>query len=358
VSQELSIGILAFPREIPARAYGGVERAVDSLCRGLAARGHDVSLWSAVSSTCPVRRSGVIDACDGAQGWHSAPTELLHVLSGYEWLTGHGVDLIHDITYSGALIGPGLADVPVVTTNYLPFTPPLNGHSSPDLSLIYRTIARRVPVLAISQEQASGADGFTPRTILLGVDVHHIPVGRGAGDALGPYVAFLGRMAPEKGVREAILATREAGLRLKIASRVSEAHERRYFEREIEPLIGGKDVEFLGELSRPASLGLLEDASAMVSPISWPEPFGTAMIESLATGTPVVALRGGAVAEVVQHGVTGAVCDSLDEVVTGLRDYKSFDRRACRAAAEQSFSNDRVVDEHIEFYRSVLGTRG
>ena len=357
MSEKLRIGFLAFPWEIPPKAYGGVERAVDGLCRGLAARGHEVRLWSAVSSTCPVPRSGVIDNHDDSQGWHSAPTELLHVLSGYEWLTAQGVDLIHDITYSGPLIGPSLVEVPVVTTNYLPFTPPLPGHSSPDLSLIYRTIARKVPVLAISQQQASGAVGFTPRTILLGIDVDRVAVGHGEGDALGAYVAFFGRMAPEKGVREAILATREAGLRLKIASRMSEAHERAYFASEVEPLIDGRDVQFIGELSPAAGRDLLKDAVAMVSPIAWPEPFGTAMIESLATGTPVVARRGGVVAEAIQHGVTGAICDSFDEVVAGLRDYKRFDRRACRAAAERIFSNERVVDDHIAFYRSVLGER-
>ena len=353
----MKIGFLAFPWEIPARAYGGVERAVDSLCRGLVAQGHEVWLWSSPLSTCPVPCSGVIGEYDDAQGWHSAPTELLHVLSGYEWLTSHGVDLIHDITYAGPLIGPSLVDVPVVTTNYLPFTPPLPGHSSPDLSLIYRTIARRVPVLAISQDQAKGAMGFTPRTILLGIDVDLCPVGTGEGDEHGSYAAFVGRMAPEKGVREAILAAHEAGLRLKIVSRVSEAHERAYFEREIEPLMADKNVVFLGELSRPDCLDLLKDAAVMVNPVAWPEPIGTAMIESLAVGTPVVARRGGAVSEVVDHCVTGAVCDTFDEIVVGLREHKAFDRRACRAAAEQKFSNERVVADHIEFYRSVLAER-
>jgi glycosyltransferase involved in cell wall biosynthesis len=95
----------------------------------------------------------------------------------------------------------------------------------------------------------------------------------------------------------------------------------------------------------------------MVNPIAWPEPFGLAMIESLATGTPVVARRGGAVAEVIEHGVTGAVCDSFGELVEGLRQYSKFDRQACRAVAESRFTQERMVANHIAFYQSVLGGR-
>jgi glycosyltransferase involved in cell wall biosynthesis len=354
VTKKLTIGFLAFPWPIPPKAYGGVERAVDGLCRGLVERGHEVRLWAALSSTCPVPRSGVIDDCDHAQGWHTAPDELFHVLHGYEWMVAQQVDIIHDITYAGPLIGPSMVDVPIVTTNYLPFTPPLAGHSSPNLELIYRTIARRVPVLAISHEQASGAVGFQPRTIYLGIDVKNIPFGRGEGDERGHYVAFYGRMAPEKGVKEAALAAREAGIRLKLASRVVEAHERAYFESEVEPLVDGEHVEFVGELDPVAGLHLLKDAVAMVNPVAWPEPIGLAMIESLATGTPIVARRCGAVPEVIEHGVTGAICDTFEEIVEALRQHEKFNRQACRAVAEERFSTQRMVDDHLAFYQSVL----
>lgn len=354
MTTKLTVGVLAFPWPIPPKGYGGVERAIDGLCRGLVRQSHDVRLWASLESTCPVPRSGVVGHSDDSPGWHTAPTELRHVLAGYEWLAAERVDIIHDITYAGPLVGPDLVDVPVVTTNYLPFTPPLPGHSSPDLGLIYQTIARRVPVLAISQAQADGAKGFRPHTIYLGIDVDAAPIGCGQGDAQGIYIAFFGRMAPEKGVREAILAARAAGLRLKLASRMAEAHERAYFQREVEPLLGDA-VEFLGELDPITGLNLLKGAAAMINPIAWPEPFGLAMIESLATGTPVVALRGGAVAEVIEHGVTGAVCDSFDEVVYWLQRYPTFDRKACRAVAENHFSTERMVTDHVAFYRSVLG---
>lgn len=350
---KLIIGVIAPPFVIPPEAYGGVERAVDSLCRGLAAQGHEVRLWAALSSTCPVPRSGVIEE-DESEGWHGTPEELHHILAGYQWMEAQRVDVIHDMTFAGPLVGPNLTDKPVVTTNHLPFTPPSPGQSSPDLSLIYQTIAARVPVLAISRAQAAGAEGFTPHTIHHGVDVDNIPVGRGDGDAAGPYAAFCGRMAPEKGVREAILAAREAGLRLKIAARLAEEDERTYYENDVAPLIDGESIQFLGELAPMAVYDLLGGAVAMVNPVDWPEPFGLAMVESLATGTPVIARRGGAVAEIVEHGVTGAVCDTLDEVVAALRKHQSYDREACRAVVERYFSHERMAADHVDFYESVL----
>lgn len=357
--KKLKVGFLAFPWPIPAIGYGGIERAVDSLCRGLVARGHDVRLWSATSSTCPVPRSGIIDLPEDSDGWHSAPIELTHVLAGYEWLESEGVDVIHDITFAGPLLGPSLVDIPVVTTNYLPFTPPEpeKGNSWPDLSRIYRAMARNVPVLAISQAQADAADGFTPHTILLGLDVDHIPVGDGRGDERGPYAAFYARMSPEKGAKEAILAARAAGVRLKIAARITEAHEIAYFRDEIEPLIDGTQVEFVGELSREDGYAFLGSAVALLHPISWPDTFGTSTVESLATGTPVLALRGGAVDEVVESGVTGKVCDTVDELADALREWTTYERESCRKAAEERFSNERVVDDHIDFYRSMLEGR-
>lgn len=357
--KELKVGFLAFPWPIPAIGYGGIERAVDSLCRGLVSHGHDVRLWSATSSTCPVPRAGAIDLPEDSDGWHSAPVELTHVLRGYEWLASEGVDVIHDITFVGPLLAPTLVDIPVVSTNYLPFTPPQQeeGHSWPDLSLIYRTMARHLPVLAISQAQADAAVGFTPHTILLGLDVDRVPVGDGRGDGRGPYAAFYARMSPEKGAKEAIFAARAAGVRLKIASRVTEAHEIAYFHDEVEPLIDGTRVEFLGELSREDGYAFLGGAVALLHPISWPDTFGTSTVESLATGTPVLALRGGAVDEVIESGETGEVCDTVDELAEALRNHTVYQRGACRKAAEERFSNERVVDDHIDFYTSMLDGR-
>ncbi|MGL5828163.1 MAG: glycosyltransferase [Angustibacter sp.] len=357
---KLRIGVLSFPWSIPATAYGGIERMIDSLCRGLQQHGHEVFLWSATTSTCPVTRSALYAGIEDSDGWHSAPIELTHVLGGYEWLAEQNLDVIHDITFAGPLLGPGLTDVPIVTTNYLPFIPPETdlGHSWPDLSVIYRAMAERATVLAISQAQADDAVGHRPRTILLGIDPELVPVGSGSGDKDGAYAAFYARMSPEKGAKEAILAAKQAGVRLKIASRIVEPHEIRYFEQEVEPLLDGDGVEFIGELSLSEGYDFLGSAVALLHPIAWPDTFGTSTVESLATGTPVIALRGGAVGEVIEHGRTGAVCDSVTELAEALRNYPSYSRAACRERAEKKFSNDRVIADHVALYRSLISVPG
>ncbi len=352
----LRIGFLSFPWSIPAIAYGGIERAVDSLCRGLSEAGHDVRLWSATTSSCPVTRSAIFAGIEDSDGWHSAPVELTHVLAGYEWLAEQEVDIIHDITFAGPLIGPSLTNTPIVTTNYLPFSPPETslGHSWPDLSVIYRAMAQRATVLAISQAQADDAEGHRPQTILLGIDPELVPVGPGTGDDQGPYAAFYARMSPEKGAKEAILAARQAGIRLKIASRIVEPHEVKYFEEEVKPLLAADGVEFIGELSLTEGYKFLGQAAALLHPISWPDTFGTSTVEALATGTPVIALRGGAVGEVIEPGLTGDICDSVAEIATALQKYQSYSRTACRQTAERKFANSRVVTDHINLYRSLL----
>lgn len=357
-SSPLKVGILAFPWTIPATAYGGIERMLDYLCRGLNSRGIDVHLWSATTSTCPVKRGAIYSGIEDSDGWHSAPLELDHVLAGYEWFASCGVDVIHDITFAGPLIGPSLTDVPIVTTNYLPFTPPEpeRGHSWPNLSRIYSAASRSATVLAISRAQANAAQGWQPEAILLGVDVATIPVGDGGGDEHGPYAAFFARMSPEKGARTAIEAATAAGIRLKIATKITEPHEQAYFREEVEPLVDGDSVQLVGELSLSDGYKFLGKAAALLHPIAWPDTFGTSTVESLSCGTPVLALREGAVGEVIEDGITGAICADVDELANQLSEYASFDRARCRTSAEQRLSNERVVDEHIALYNSLLRT--
>lgn len=354
---QLRVGILSFPWTIPATAYGGIERMIDCLCRGLKSRGVEVYLWSATTSTCPVKRGAIYSGMENSDGWHSAPLELDHVLAGYEWFVSKDVEIIHDITFTGPLIGPTLSHVPIVTTNYLPFTPPEPelGHSWPDLSRIYSAASRSCTVLSISQAQADATYGWQPKTILLGVDVDSIPFGDGSGDEYGPYAAFFARMSPEKGARTAIEAALMAGVRLKIATKITEPHERAYFRDEVEPLIDGDMVQLVGELTQGDSYEFLGKAVALLHPISWPDTFGTSTVESLSCGTPVLALREGAVSEVIEDGVTGKVCADIHELAAQLRRYESFDRSRCRVSAEKRLSNNRVIDEHIALYNSLLG---
>jgi glycosyltransferase involved in cell wall biosynthesis len=345
-SDKLTVGIIAPPWPIPAHGYGGLEAVVDVLCRGLESLGHDVRLWASTDSTCPVPTSGVVGGADFARRW-PMPLEIYHVLAGYDWMAEQRVSIIHDHSLLGPLVGAASSSVPVVTTCHLPL-------ASQEVERLYRNVSHGVDVIAISHAQAGEAERIRIAGVIHhGTDVAASPLGQAEGDEGGPYVAFLGRMSPEKGVREAIVATQEVGLRLKIAARIGNSSERNYFEKYVKPLLG-KSAIYVGELDRPAKLDFLGRASALVNPVSWPEPFGLVMIEALACGTPVFALRSGAVPEILDDGVTGAVCGTLHELTSRLRHIDEYDRGACRFAAESRFSMGRMASEHATFYVSSM----
>lgn len=331
---------------IPPPAYGGTETVLDSLARGLARAGHDVLLFATGDSECPVPQAWCFPRALGV-GRGGAADECLHVVEAYDAV--HDVDVVHDHTLVGPLYALGMPDRPTVTTNHGPF--------NEVLAPLYRAVADRVPVIAISHHQASTADpGVVSAVIHHGLDVDQVKV----GDGLGGYAMFLGRMHPDKGVDIAIAAARAAGMPLRIAAKMSEPHERDYFDAEIAPKLGA-DVEFIGEVSGADKLLLLGDASCLLNPIRWDEPFGMVMIEALACGTPVVSSGRGAAPEIVDDGETGFVCQSenVAELALALRRVTTLDRAKVRAVAERRFSSERMCAEHVAAYRSAIdATRG
>ena len=345
----LRVGILAPPWvSVPPRGYGGTESFLDRLARGLARAGHEVRLWTTGESTCPVPRGWSYET-DQIEQIGNTAVELRHVLDGYDWLLSEGCDVIHDHTLAGPLIAP---DVPVITTNHGPF-----GESA--LTTIYRAVQHRVPIISISRDQASAAHEHgidVAHIIHHGIDVDEVPFGDGQGDERGPYLLFLGRMCAAKGVLEAIHVANDAGARLVIAAKMNEQLEIDFFRTHVEPLCHG-DVEYIGEVGGERKQELLGRATALLNPIQWPEPFGLVMIESLATGTPVITTRRGAAPEIVEHGRTGTVCDSHDELVDAVRRIDMLDRAECRASARHRFNTDLMVERHLWAYRRLLGAR-
>lgn len=336
----MRIAIVAPPwLPVPPRGYGGTESVIDRLARGLDAAGHDVLLYTTGDSTCAVNKEFVYEGAR-SQVIGLGLTELRHLLHAYDAVKGY--DVVHDHTVLGPVYCERYAGLPVVTTNHGPFTD--------ELSDVYRSIAGRVPIIAISQHQASTA-GDIPisRVIHHGVDPEAFPV----GDGRGGYLAFLGRMAPGKGVREAAEIARAAGVPLKIAAKMREPAERRYFATQVRPLLGG-DVEYVGELAGPDKLRLLADAVALLNPIQWPEPFGLVMVEALACGTPVITTPRGAAPEIVEDGVTGLLSAETADLVAAVTDVGALDRRACRRSVEERFSTQRMVESHLAFYEEVL----
>jgi glycosyltransferase involved in cell wall biosynthesis len=326
---------------VPPIGYGGTELHLDTLCRGLAARGHDVLLCTTGDSTCPVERAWTYERHLGITTLNPAD-ELRHVMDAYDTAARWGADVVHDHTMTGPVWAQVHSRLPAITTNHGPFAEPLVS--------IYRRIAPTVPVIAISHDQASRA-GDVPirRVIHHGLDTAHIPVG--AGD--GGYALFLGRMHEAKGAHRAIEVARAAGVPLKIAAKLREPGELEYFHARVEPLLGG-DVEYVGEVGAEDKHRLLGEAACLLNPIAWPEPFGLVMIESLACGTPVVGTPCGAAPEIVEEGVTGFLRRGLQGLVDALDVVGTLDRRACRMAAERRFSMDRMAAEHVDAYGSLL----
>jgi glycosyltransferase involved in cell wall biosynthesis len=254
------------------------------------------------------------------------------------------VDVIHDHTLAGPLYHRPHTTPPVVTTNHGPF--------DALLSPIYRAL-RDVAVLAISHSQASAAVGVPIAAVIHhGIDVRAVPEGHGDGG----YASFLGRMAPEKGPRQAALIARAAGVPLRMAAKLREPAERNYFDAEVKPLLCS-DVEYVGELGVEDKLVLIGDSFALLNPLQWAEPFGLVMIEALATGTPVVGTPTGSAPEIVDDGLTGYLRTGLLTLAAALLETPSLDRGACRAAALQRFDTQRMVSDHVRVYETVLTRR-
>lgn len=341
----MRIAVIAPPwLPVPPPAYGGTERVIDVLCRALQAAGHDLMLFTTGESTCPVERRWVFETARRTDG-ATPVSEMTHVIGAYDAVRQWRADIVHDHTLFGPLYAERFPDLRVVTTNHGPF--------DGDLGPIYRVLAQRTPVIAISHHQAAAAR-VTPIAAVIhhGVDLDQFPMGGGCGG----YALFLGRMCPEKNVDGAIRIARRAGWPLRIAAKLCEPAEYEYFRSEVEPLLGG-EIEYIGEVGGTDKLRLLGEAGCLLNPIAWPEPFGMVMIEALACGTPVVATPRGAATEIVDHGETGWLASGESNLAKAMGDIAQLDRTACRAAAKARFSARRMAAEHADLFRRSVGLR-
>ncbi len=342
--QRLRIGVVAPPWfEIPPRAYGGIEAMVYHLVEGLVERGHEVILVAAGARHTSARMHCTFERPPSERLGESFP-EVAHALAAAEVLSDTPLDIVHDNSFAGPLVACRYG-APTVVTAHGPVTGEFGDR-------YYARLGPGVGLIAISDAQMR----LAPHLPWLGrvhnaIPVLEFPFREDKDD----YVLFLGRMSPEKGAHLAIDAARAAGLPLVMAAKCREGAERAYFEAEVAPRLG-PGVTYVGEADLATKKDLLARARCLVSPVCWEEPFGLVMAEALACGTPVVALRRGSVPEIVEHGTTGLICDSPDELPAALHRVEECDPVTCRRSALERFDVAIMVSGYEAMYRRALRT--
>jgi glycosyltransferase involved in cell wall biosynthesis len=329
---------------VPPRLYGGTERIVSYLTEELVRLGHDVTLFASGDS---ITSAELAPCCNRALRLDPTVRDIIPYFmlmidkvreraEEFDVLHFH-IDLFHFPLFRS------LAARTLTT---------LHGRQDlGDLKPFYGRFGE-MPLVSISNDQRKPL-----RHANFVATIHHgVPAGlyRPSFEQ-GSYVAFLGRISPEKRPDRAIRIARAAGIPLKIAAKIDKVDED-YFRNDILPLIDGPEVEFIGEINEREKTKFLGEAAALLFPVDWPEPFGLVMIEAMACGTPVLAFRCGSVPEVIEDGVTGKMVDSEEEAIAALPAVLSYDRRAVRQRFEERFTDAKMAKEYVSIYRRLLKT--
>jgi glycosyltransferase involved in cell wall biosynthesis len=327
---------------VPPVEYGGTERIVSYLTETLVAQGHDVALFASGDSLTTAK---LIAPCGSAlrlnancvDGWAYNFLLLEKVFQHAD-----SFDVIHfHIDY---------LHFPLSRRHTVPHVTTLHGRLDiPELIPLYQEFAD-VPVVSISNAQRSPLPWANwQRTVYHGLPRDLYKLNEGSGN----YLAFLGRISPEKRVDRAIEIAKRANMKLKIAAKV-DTLDRHYMESEIAPLLDHPLIDFVGEIGDQEKCAFVGNAYALLFPIDWCEPFGLVMIEAMACGTPVVAYSQGSVPEVVDDHVTGFLVHNIEESLDALDKIEHFDRQRCRETFEQRFTADRMANDYVRVYENLL----
>jgi glycosyltransferase involved in cell wall biosynthesis len=329
---------------VPPKLYGGTERVVAYLTDALVELGHDVTLFASGDSQTGAK---LISAWPRALRLDPDVTD--HFAPLFMQLEAvarraHEFDIIHcHVDYFAYPMLRRLG-VPSLTT--------LHGRLDlPELKPLYSVFAD-TPVVSISNAQREPL----PEAHYLATVQHGLPQHSLRKSGGGEYLAFLGRISPEKAPDAAIRIASRAGMKLKIAAKVDRA-DRDYFTSTIEPLLSTADVEFVGEIGEHQKNEFLGNAAALLFPIAWREPFGLVMIEAMACGTPVIAFRNGSVPEVLENGVTGFIVDNEDEAVEALTRLAALDRNSVRAEFDRRFTARHMAQNYLKLYARLQHAR-
>lgn len=323
---------------VPPPGYGGIERVVALLDRELARRGHDVTLLASGGSTSGGQLVPVVPEPLGRHldvaTKERAARQAAAALRDADVVLNHWWRLLDHVT----------SPAPVLTTVHYPLdTEPWRGN------FLQR---RQWPYVSISASQHRAAPSLHfVANVYNGIDVVAMPFSASAGQ----YFAYLGRLWPEKGVDIAIKVAQAAGVPLKVAAKLDHVH-REWFDAEVMPLLRLGGVELVGELTAAQCGSFLAGALALLHPARWSEPFGLAMVEAMACGTPVLALRRGAAEEIISDGETGFVVDTEEEMVGAVRRIDALSRRACRVRVEEHFDYRIMADGYEALAETMVRT--
>ncbi|WP_309572704.1 glycosyltransferase family 4 protein [Deinococcus sp.] len=337
----LRIGMLApIAWRVPPRQYGPWERVVSLLTEGLVAAGADVTLYATQDAQTAAHLSAVVPTpYEETPGMDVKVWEGLHLAHAFG--DSGRVDIVHNHADFLPLMFASLVDTPTVTT--------IHGFSGAAILPAYTAYADRLHFVSISDADRSPDLPYLA-TVYHGIDLGEFTF-RDVPDT-PPYLAFLGRIHPDKGAADAIRVARAAGLPLRMAGII---HDRAYFEREVEPHLGA-DVTFLGSVGPADRDTLLGGAAALLHLIHFDEPFGLSVLESMACGTPVIAYGRGSMRELIEDGVSGRIVHDEDGAVSAVRALDGIDRAAVRARA-QTFSVTRMVEGYLLVYRQLVAAR-
>nr|WP_199314811.1 MULTISPECIES: glycosyltransferase family 4 protein [unclassified Desertifilum] len=331
---------------VPPPAYGGIEQIVSLLTDELVRRGHEVTLFASGDSITSAQLESVhpralrLDSSVKEYGIY----DMLQLSQVYE--RASEFDIIHSHMGCATLPYAQLVKTPTVHT--------LHGIFTPDNEKLF-THARRQPYVSISNAQREPRLNLNcVATVYNGIDLSQYTFR--AQPENPPYLAFLGRLSPEKGPHIAIEIAKRSGWHLKMAGKV-DAVDVDYFENVIKPEIDGRQIEYFGEVTQSEKAALLEGAVATLFTITWREPFGLVMVESMASGTPVIGMRMGSAPEVIAHGQTGFLCDNIEEAIAAIDQVSQLNRHDCREHVQNRFSVQKMVDGYEAVYQQLLAER-
>jgi len=327
---------------VPPKYYGGTERVVSYLAEELVRQGHEVTLFASGDSITKARlvpacrRSLRLDErCVDQMAHHLVMLEHVFARAAHFDIVHFHVDYMH---------------FPLSRRDRITHVTTLHGRLDvPDLVPLYQEF-REMPVISISNGQRQPL----PRANWQATVYHGLPAEKYRFRAEpGRYLAFLGRISPEKRVDRAIEIAKQVGMPLKIAAKIDRV-DKDYFDLVIAPLLRNSLVEFVGEIGEREKDAFLGNAYALLFPIDWPEPFGLVMIEAMACGTPVIAYRGGAVPEITVQGHTGFVVEALEDAVTAVRRIPQLTRKRCREVFEKQFTAARMASDYVRVFDRLI----